>query len=306
MPIWIADIHTQYQAGISIEQIAREGISLVLVKASQGTSWFADSTIFKDWQKRIRASGMIPGAYHWLNSSDGAKQAQAFIIKLQTVGGPSGMVCAVDVEDEVYPPTYATIVAFVNEWKRLTNNHPLVIYTGNWWRQRQYNGSALSSHLWFSEYVSGSDFAIELYSKVPSSWWTPGIGKWPKAEWLQFTNKAKVAGQLVDASVYLGDRNGLLALTGSDVDMVDWTDPDTFGATPDGVVHSYGGMIRDAFWGVQTLSNRLTSLETSVSAINANVTMTDEQMTTLVNMVAGMVDARIEAAIRKVLGGLDN
>ena len=123
-PLWMVDL-SNHQAGIDIEQIAREGYSAAICKATEGTT-FRDGQ-FAGWIPRIRAAGMLPGAYHFLRNSDGAAQARAFHARVAAVGGPAGMLCALDNEHDA---THATTTGFVAEWHRLTNGHPLIMYTG--------------------------------------------------------------------------------------------------------------------------------------------------------------------------------
>jgi GH25 family lysozyme M1 (1,4-beta-N-acetylmuramidase) len=207
-PTWIVDL-SNWQAGINIEQIAREGYSAVICKATEGST-FRDAQ-FDGWIPRIRNTGMIPGAYHFLRAGSGSAQARAFHARLAAHGGPAGFLCALDNEKDA---TLADTRAFVAEWSRLTNNHPLIMYTGAWWwRPRGWDGASLTPYLWHSQYVSGSGFGSALYATVPDAWWTPGYGNWPSATLLQFSSKGRVAGQNVDVDAFRGSVDELRALT---------------------------------------------------------------------------------------------
>lgn len=213
MPIWIVDAHPQYQAGLNVEQVAREGYSALIVKATQGATGYTAPNTFDDWIRRARSAGMTPGAYHWITSASAASQVDHFLSRLDAVGGPNGLLCAVDVEDPTNPPSRATVSAWVAEWNRRTGNHPLVLYTGDWWRQRGWPGAQLTPYLWLSHYVSGTGAGSSLYAKVPASWWTPGFGGWGTATILQFSSTALVAGKSVDVSAFRGSLDELRALT---------------------------------------------------------------------------------------------
>ena len=76
---------------------------------------------------------MVVGAYHWLNSSNPVRQLEHFLSRIQSVGGPEGLLCCVDVEDIHYPPTLDQLEVFVDEFNMRTDRHPLFIYSGNWW-----------------------------------------------------------------------------------------------------------------------------------------------------------------------------
>lgn len=212
--ICLVDAHTTYQAGLDVERVAREGYGGLLVKATQGASGYTAPATFDDWIRRGRAAGMVVGAYHWLTSAPAGAQLDHYLGRLAKVGGPDGMLCAVDVEDTAAPPTWATLRAFVSGWQERTGGHPLILYSGAWWwGPRGWPGATLTPHLWHSRYVTGSGPGSVLYGAVPESWWSPAYGGWAQATLLQFTSSALVAGQRVDVSAFRGTREQLLALT---------------------------------------------------------------------------------------------
>lgn len=205
-PTWLVDL-SNWQAGIDIAHIAQEGYTAAICKASEGAT-FRDAQ-FDNWIPRIVSAGMIPGAYHYLRAGDGATQARAFLDRVRDHGGPNGWIIAVDNEKDA---SLATTTMFIDTWKELTDDHPILMYTGAWWwAPKAWNGVDLTPDLWHSHYVTGVDLGSTLYAKVPADWWNPGYGGWPTATLLQFTSSAIVAGQKVDVSAFRGGRDELVA-----------------------------------------------------------------------------------------------
>jgi GH25 family lysozyme M1 (1,4-beta-N-acetylmuramidase) len=214
MVIFGIDAHNKYQNGLSIAQVAREGYSGLIVKATQGATGYTAPGAFDTWIRRAREAGIVPGAYHWLTSAPASAQLDHYLRRLDTVGGPQGMLCAVDVEDTSSPLSYATVRDFVHGFAGRTGGHPLLLYTGAWWwKPRGWNGASLTPYLWASRYVSGSGYGSSLYAKVPASWWTPGYGGWARATLLQYSSSARVAGQTVDVNAFEGTMDDLRRLT---------------------------------------------------------------------------------------------
>lgn len=245
MVLFVVDAHTSYQAGLDVEQVAREGYSALIVKATEGATGYTAPGAFDDWVRRARAAGMIPGAYHWLTSANADRQLDHF---LGRIGSPAGLICAVDVEqDSGAIPTFSTLAAFVASWKQRTGGHPLVLYSSNWWwsKHQMPVGAGLTPYLWDSRYVTGSGFGSVLLGKVPPSWWTPQYGGWSRATLLQYSSSARVAGKKVDVSAFEGDMGDLARLAGLEGGPMqaelNWGEPgwgrgSLVGGRPDGVL----------------------------------------------------------------------
>jgi hypothetical protein len=178
---WLIDAHCTYQAGLDVEKLAEEGYSALVVKATQGSSGYWAPAAFDDWIRRARAAGMIPGAYHWINNSDPIQQVDYFLRRLQSVGGPDGMLIQLDCEDTATPATAATVTLWIREWNRRTGNHPLLFYSGAWWYPAKLGSFQVAKvasnvHQWDSHYVTGAGYASALYEAVPAGWWTARYG----------------------------------------------------------------------------------------------------------------------------------
>jgi lysozyme len=208
-PTWLVDI-SNWQSDISIEQIAREGYSACVCKATEGVMY--RDPWFVTYLPRVRGSGMIPGAYHYLRAGEAARQARCFLDRVEAQGGPGGFLIQLDCESDA---TAEDVRQWAAEWNRLTGNHPFLIYSGAWWWPRTggLDGAAITPYLWHSRYVDGSDYGSRLYEKVPDSWWTPGYGGWDRATILQFSSRGLVAGRRIDVSAYLGTVDQLRQLT---------------------------------------------------------------------------------------------
>ncbi len=210
------DIHPDYQAGIDFAKLKAQGYTFASVKATQGTTFTVG--LFADWVARIRAAGMIPGGYHWINAGDGAAQARYFHNHLAAVGGPEGLLIQLDCEDNA---TLADVQAWAAEWRRLTAWHPFLMYTGGWWwRPRGWNGAAITPYLWDSHYLTADldtipDDPASFAARIPADWWAPGYGGWSAATFLQFTSRGDAGGlgNRVDLNATRLTREQLLRLT---------------------------------------------------------------------------------------------
>jgi hypothetical protein len=311
----IVDAHCTYQAGLSVEQVAREGYGGLIVKATQGAGGgYTAPPAFDDWIRRARGAGMIPGAYHWLTNTGATAQVDHYLSRLDAVGGPEGLLCAVDVEDISPPPPWAVLAAWVAEWDRRTGGHPLLLYTGAWWwSARGWNGASLTPYLWASRYVAGSGYGSQLYQKVPDGWWTPGYGNWSGATLLQFTSSALVAGKAVDVSAFRGSTSELQALTrAGGTPMVDLLDPDPYKEGPDGRTRTIAAEIRDAYYAIihgvavdgkpEGVLGRLERIEQLLG--NPQVTLTGEQLEILRGDLRAFLASTVRQELRPLLAQL--
>lgn len=204
------DVHPDFQRGLDIEQVRREGFDFMACKVSQGTGVYNS----QDWLRRGRACGLLCFGYHYLQPGDEVAQARVFAQQLKTAGVP-GML------DAEYPTpngdtlTVAGIKAFLAAAAGFGAHVPL-LYLPHWYWQRMGSPDLTGlPHLWGSSYVGGSGYASALYGSVIPVWWA-AYGNRPVAV-LQFTDKALVAGQRIDADAYGGTREQLAALIGATV-----------------------------------------------------------------------------------------
>jgi len=207
MTTWLIDI-SNHQGAFDVGRAVSEGYSVVWMKATEGTS-FRDGR-FDTFAAQTIAAGALPGAYHYLRSGSGRSQCEAFYGRLVDHGGPGGWLAACDNEADA---GWQTTVDFFARWRELAGDHPLFMYSGNWWwGSRGWNGASLTPYLWDSRYVSGSGLGPSLYGKVPGSWWSPRYGGWGNVTILQFSSSGVVAGRPIDVNVFRGSVDELRAL----------------------------------------------------------------------------------------------
>ena len=82
------------------------GLSFAFVKASEGTGY--TSPAYVKQAAAVKAAGLVLGAYHFADRSDGAKQAAHFL----TVCGRDTQLVAIDIEGKTAPDA-ATARAFI-------------------------------------------------------------------------------------------------------------------------------------------------------------------------------------------------
>jgi len=211
MTTWLIDI-SNHQGTFDVARAVSEGYSGVWMKATEGTS-FRDK-MFDTFARQVLDTEAVPGAYHYLRAGSGRAQCDAFYDRIRDHGGPEGWLAACDNEADA---SWQTTQDFFARWRELAGDHPLFMYSGNWWwsNGRNWNGSALTPYLWDSRYVSGSGAGSVLYTRVPASWWTPRYGGWGAVTVLQFSSSATVAGRTVDVNAFRGSVAELRALARS-------------------------------------------------------------------------------------------
>jgi GH25 family lysozyme M1 (1,4-beta-N-acetylmuramidase) len=203
--IFGVDVHPQFQAGLNIEQVRREGFSFLASKVSQGVTAYNSF----DWFRRGQAVGLQCLGYHYLEPGNEAAQARVFADQLSAAGVP-GMLDAEYPLPDGDTLTVAGIRAFVAAARGLGARVPL-LYLPRWYWQRMGSPdlSGLPT-LWASSYVNGTGFASALYESVTPSSWAP-YGHLPVSV-LQFSDRGLVAGQSVDVDVYDGTPDQFAAL----------------------------------------------------------------------------------------------
>lgn len=176
---------------------------------------------------KARATGLITGAYHWLAAGpngelrDPAAQAREFLGALRLVGGPNGLLCAVDVERQtggsgvtISLPKIDSVKEFARTFFAGSAGHPLIVYSGKWYWVLIGNPYAADiGVLWHSEYEPS-------VAEVRDGPELDHYGGWPGATFWQFTSNDQGLGMdvagvngLCDLNRFFGTREQLLALT---------------------------------------------------------------------------------------------
>lgn len=210
MTLYGCDVHPQYQAGLNIEQVRAEGFDFMAVKVSEGTGTFGGL----DWIRRGQACGLLSMGYHYLRPGNEAAQAAVFAGQLAAAGGVPGMLDAEAITAVGQTPTLTAtgIHRFLDACAANSARVPL-LYLPRWYWQRMGSPDLTGlPRLWASSYVAGTGYASVLYEAVTPSAWAP-YGGLPVSV-VQFTDRALVDGQRIDADAFLGTRDDFTKLLG--------------------------------------------------------------------------------------------
>jgi GH25 family lysozyme M1 (1,4-beta-N-acetylmuramidase) len=218
-PIHGVDI-SNFQQGIDLAQVAREGYEFCVVKASEGP--YRDGTHYLNpsYGPQIHAAqsaGMLTGAYHYIVETPAKAQVDLF---LDTVGDVTGKLVMVDYE--AYPnfpslsPTMATLTAFVAELKKRIGDHPILVYAGQgYWNEEPHNGPIvdLGVTTWDAFYPLHPQAGLGsvLYQQVKDRGWGKRWGNQEPKFW-QFSSNGRVAGMQLDVNAFSGTLDELHAL----------------------------------------------------------------------------------------------
>jgi GH25 family lysozyme M1 (1,4-beta-N-acetylmuramidase) len=201
--IFGVDIHPNYQKGIDIARVAREGFAWVAVKASQGTStsWAPGATV---WLDQAETAGMVAFPYHYLTTAPVGSQASA------AKSAARGRPLMLDVEDG--SGNIEQTRSFLAACAAIGQAVPLLYLPKWYWSKIGAPNLAGLPPLVSSHYSSAGGYASSIYAGVPSTWWSDYGGG--EVAVLQFTDKADVAGMKVDANAYQGTKEEFAALIG--------------------------------------------------------------------------------------------
>lgn len=213
------DIHPRFQAGINIEEIRREGVDFLAVKVSEGLDGSYLTAGSADFLSRGGAAGLLRLGYHYLQEGDEDAQARVFAAALSVAEVP-GMLDAEALAADGKTPvlTITGIRSFLAACRRLGARVPLLYLPRWYWDRLGRPTLAGLPPLWASSYVSAASApaSVMYQSHDPAGWDFYGaLG----VEVLQFTDRAQVAGQLIDADHYLGTREQFAALIGLSYDV---------------------------------------------------------------------------------------
>jgi GH25 family lysozyme M1 (1,4-beta-N-acetylmuramidase) len=213
---------SHFDPDLDYKRAHAEGAAFIVHKASEGTG--TDPTYARR-APAIRASGAVPGAYHFLRSSPSAAEQVAHF--LSVIGDPAGLLVQLDWElsgSDLAPVSMAR--AWVAEWHARTGGHPVLIYLPHWvWADHLGSPGGLSGlgPLWASHYLSGSSLTFADAGRIPASWWA-GYGGWSRPAILQYAGEAgRVAGSgPADLNVFDGTLADLHLLAETGAAMADY------------------------------------------------------------------------------------
>ncbi len=196
--------------GVDMPTARRQGVSVLVAKCSQG--WAGGPGGWMDWTfvdivNRARAAGIpVVGGYHWGLRGNGAAQAQQFVRSLERVGGPRGLLCALDIERNDWNQGLnidaATVDDFLREWDQITSLQPILLYGASWYHDGYLGAGARwpNRPLWWAGYNGAAGQIQSLLPSVTPGWMVP-FGGWTSYAIRQFTSQAVAGGVTVDANV---------------------------------------------------------------------------------------------------------
>lgn len=193
---------SHHQGRIDWPRVAQAGHAFAIVKATEGTTR-VDPRFAENW-RAIPLAGLVRGAYHFLRRETPAR-AQAYHF-VRTVDGAKGSLLAVDVETNPAGsnPLVGQVAEFVDEVRKLTFGHPVIVYTSwGWWNSHgQGSNGARLGPLWHARYRPLAQGPGPIY------------GGWPRFTFWQHTSTGRcpgIAGN-VDLNVFYGERVDLAPL----------------------------------------------------------------------------------------------
>lgn len=205
MTIWGIDI-SSWQAGLDLDQVAREGFAAVIAKATQGGDYVNPE--YREQKAGALRNGLRFMAYHYVAAGvpvraqvdhyAAAEPDRAVPVMLDVELGSGGTDVVRPLVDEFQRRGYRVALLYLPRW---------------YWGAGHLGEPDLSGlpPLMASHY--GSDrpgYASALYPGDNSPGWAP-YGRGTVAV-LQFTQRARVAGREIDAWAFRGDLAALDAL----------------------------------------------------------------------------------------------
>lgn len=207
MPLFGVDV-ASYQGNPDWRRVYETGIRFAFSKVTENTGYVNPTWSHNKAGMLALGDKFLPGAYHFLHGGNGAAQARYFLSK---VGDVSKLAVALDVEAN--GADAVTSRAWVAEFKRLTDGHPVIGYYPRWyWDQTGRPDLSFFDTIWQSRYVSGDGSPTGLFAKVPSTWWATFGGE--PISILQYSSSATVPGisGRCDINAYRGTLDELRAL----------------------------------------------------------------------------------------------
>ncbi|APQ42527.1 putative lysin [Corynebacterium phage phi16] len=205
---------SNHQNGILAELIGAEGFEFCIIKATEGT--WKDPILHSHLADVRKNSGMQVGAYVYVR---GETSPEAHAIALHEHLNDTSVPVALDIEHNsgsnpdhwraiktaIEARGYRVILTYLPEW---------------YWSQVGQPNLAGLPPLWASRYVGTTPgVASVLYSTAGRRGWQ-GYGGLEVAMW-QFTDRAQVAGQKIDANVFEGTEKQLRALFHGDTPEIE-------------------------------------------------------------------------------------
>ncbi|MED5019910.1 glycoside hydrolase family 25 protein [Paenibacillus chibensis] len=187
---------SHWQGIIDWKQVKNAGYSFVFLKATEGAKLVDDR--FRANAQGAKGAGLLTGVYHLTRAKipqDVSAELEHFVQVVESAGGIDSfkLPFVLDIETKE-GGTRANISAIVHEWIRLfklRTGKVLMIYTFPSFIDSSLDSTFGNVPLWYAYYSSGS----------PAN-----KGGWNAWEFIQYTNKGKVAG--INGDVDLDEYKG--------------------------------------------------------------------------------------------------
>lgn len=211
MTIYGIDV-SNHQGNFDFAAAKREGFTFATHKVTEGAGYRDKYWPRAREQMAEHFPGLFGGYVFCRKESHPEREADTLLAHL----GDPRIPVQLDYEDTTgggdIDDLRARITAIQARGMRVFAN-----YLPRWfWRDRMRAPNlAGTPPLWNSHYVTGTGFASLLYetsSATVTQGWAPFHEGAPNIEILQFSEKGRVAGQLIDVNAYRGDINQLRAL----------------------------------------------------------------------------------------------
>ena len=171
---------SRWQGSINFTEVANDGIDIVYIKATQGTTYV--SPTFEEQYINAKNNGLKIGFYHYVTArtvEEARNEAQFFASKIS--GKQIDCKLAMDFEEFgnlSQEEINAIGLAFMKRLEELTNK-PAVIYSNTYAARTIWNGEIIKYPLWVAEYG---------VSKPRDN------GKWNSYVGWQYTNMGNIKG----------------------------------------------------------------------------------------------------------------
>lgn len=171
---------SRWQGTINFEEVANDGIDIVYIKATQGTTYV--SPTFEEQYTNAKNNGLKIGFYHYVTArtvEEARNEAQFFASKIS--GKQIDCKLAMDFEEFgnlSQEEINAIGLEFVRRLEELTNK-PVIIYSNTYAARTIWNGEITKYPLWVAEYG---------VSKPRDN------GKWNSYVGWQYTNMGNIKG----------------------------------------------------------------------------------------------------------------
>lgn len=171
---------SKWQGTINFEEVANDGIDIVYIKATQGTTYV--SPTFEEQYTNAKNNGLKIGFYHYVTArtiEEARNEAQFFASKIS--GKQIDCKLAMDFEEFgnlSQEEINAIGLEFVRRLEELTNK-PVIIYSNTYAARTIWNGEITKYPLWVAEYG---------VSKPRDN------GKWNSYVGWQYTNMGNIKG----------------------------------------------------------------------------------------------------------------